>query len=157
MSFIIVFAVFGAALFALPFLAKRQFGIPGLALAAGAMLASLWVGDVTPLIAQAGVVIVQPPLESIVTVVLTILPAVLLLPISPPASTPLRRIIGSALFALLAIALLLPAIHSALVIDESGMPVYEFFAQNRAAIVTFGLVAALFDILAKKRAKTPKH
>lgn len=157
MSFIIAFAILGAALFALPFLTKRQFGMPGLALAAGAMLASLWVGDVTPLIAQAGVVIIQPPLESIVTVALTILPAVLLLPASPSASTPFQRIIGSALFALLAVALLLPAIHSALVIDESGMPVYEFFAQNRAAIVTIGLMAALFDILAKKRTKAPKH
>lgn len=157
MSFIIVFAIFGAALFVLPFLTKRQFGMPGLALAAGAMLASLWVGNVTPLIAQAGVVIIQPPLESIVTVVLTVLPAILLLPVSPVVSTPLRRIVGSVLFALLAVALLLPAVHSALVIDESGMPVYEFFAQNRAAIVTIGLVAALFDILAKKHTKAPKH
>lgn len=157
MSFIITFAILGAALFALPFLTKRQFGMPGLALAAGAMLASLWVGDVTPLIAQVGVVIIQPPLESIVTVALTVLPAILLLPASPVASAPLRRIVGSALFALLAVALLLPAIHSALVIDESGMPVYEFFAQNRAVIVTIGLMAALFDILAKKRAKAPKH
>ncbi|MDX2776536.1 hypothetical protein PV379_04185 [Streptomyces caniscabiei] len=157
MSFMVAFAIIVAALFALPFFTKRRFGLPGLALAAGAMLAALWVGDVTPLIAQAGVVIVQPPLESIVTVVLTLLPAVLLLPTSPGASSSLQRLGGSVAFALLAVALLLPAIHSALVIDQTGMPVYEFFAQNRAAIVTIGLVAALFDILMKKRAKSAKH
>lgn len=157
MSFMIVFACIVAALFALPFLTKRQFGVPALALTAGAMLAALWVGDLTPLIAQAGVVIIQPPLESIVTVVLTVLPAVLLLPSSPAVSLPLQRIGGSILFALLAVALLLPAIHAALVIDEAGMPLYEFFAQNRAAIVTIGLVAALLDILMKKRSKPAKH
>lgn len=157
MSFMIVFTCIVAALFALPFLTKRQFGVPGLALAAGAMLAALWVGDVTPLIAQAGVVMIQPPLETVVTVVLTVLPALLLLPSSPTVSLPLQRIGGSILFALLAVALLLPALHAALVIDEAGMPLYEFFAQNRASIVTVGLVAALFDILMKKRSKPAKH
>ena len=157
MSFMVVFAIIFAALFALPFFTKRRFGMPGLALAAGAMLAALWVGDVTPLIVQAGVVIVQPPLESIVTLVLTILPAVLLLSVSPTTTSPLQRIGGAVLFALLAVALLLPAIHSALVIDDAGMPVYEFFSQNRATIVTVGLVAALLDILMKKRAKAAKH
>ena len=157
MSFLVIFAIIVAALFALPFFTKRRFGLPGLALAAGAMLAALWVGDVTPLIVQAGVIIVQPPLESIVTVVLTLIPAVLLLSASPSASSAFQRIGGSVLFALLAVALLLPAIHSALVIDEAGMPVYEFFSQNRPAIVTVGLVAALLDILMKKRAKAAKH
>ncbi|HJP80893.1 MAG TPA: hypothetical protein VJ841_00655 [Candidatus Saccharimonadales bacterium] len=143
--------------FVLPFLTKRRFGVSGLALAAGSMLAALWVGDITPFVAKAGVVIVQPPLESVVTLVLTLLPAILLLFSSPKASSSLQRVGGSIIFAALAIALLTPALESALVVDASGKTLHDFLVTNRAAIVTVGLVAAVLDILFRMKPKTSGH
>lgn len=153
----VIVGVVALVVFALPFLTKRRFGVSGLALAAGSMLATLWVGDVTPFIAKAGVVIVQPPLESVVTLILTLLPAVLLLFSSPKTSSSLQRVGGSIIFAALAIALLMPALESALVVDPSGKSLHDFLVTNRAAIVTVGLIAAVLDILFRMKPKASGH
>ena len=50
MNVALVFAVILIALFGLAFLTKRRFGVLGLALAAGAMLSSLWAESLTPVI-----------------------------------------------------------------------------------------------------------
>ncbi|HEX6415977.1 MAG TPA: hypothetical protein VFZ62_00435 [Candidatus Saccharimonadales bacterium] len=154
MSFIIVFLIVIALLFAMMFFTKRRLGVVGLGLAAGAILSSLWVGDLTPIIASTGVQLVKPPLESVVSAGLILLPAVLLLMGGPTYKTMPQRIIGAVVFSALAIALLLEPLGSALVIDETGKPVYDFFIQNRTGIVTLGLILAILDLLVTK---TPKH
>lgn len=154
MSFVVIFLIVIALLFALAFFTKRRFGVLGLALTAGAMLSTLWVGDLTPLIANAGIQIVKPPLSSVVSAALILLPAILLLSSGPTYKTTMQRVIGAAAFAGLAIALLLEPLGSALVIDSTGKPVYDFFVQYRAIIVTAGLVFAVFDLLFTK---TPRH
>jgi len=141
-------------LFALAFITKRRFGVLGLALGAGMMLSTMWVGNLTPIVAQTGIEIVRPPLQSVVTAVLILLPALLLLMSGPTYKSSLQRIGGSALFGILAVTFLLPVFGSALVIDGIGMTMYSFFTQYRDAIVTIGLVAATIDLLVTK---TPKH
>lgn len=154
MSFVVIFLIIIGALFATAFFTKRRFGVLGLALAAGAMLSTLWVGDLTPIIANAGIILVKPPLESVVSAALILLPAILLLFSGPTYKTMLQRVIGAALFAMLAIALLLEPLGSALVIDKVGKPVYDFFVQQRVLIVTAALILAIGDLLITK---TPKH
>lgn len=154
MSFLVIFLIIIAALFAMVFLTKRRFGVLGLALAAGAILSTLWVGELTPLIVQAGIVVVKPPLESLVAAGLTLLPVVLLLSSGPTYKSMPQRLIGAAAFAILAVAFLLQPLGSALVIDSVGQPVYDFFVRNHNMIVTVGLLLAIGDILLNK---TPKH
>lgn len=154
MSFVVIFLIVIAALFAVAFFTKRRFGVLGLALAAGAMLSTMWSGDLTPLIINAGFVVVKPPLSSLVSAALILLPAVLLLTSGPTYKSMPQRVIGAAAFAALAVALLLEPLGSALVMDKVGKPVYDFFVQYRPLIVTAGLALAVFDLLTTK---TPRR
>lgn len=157
MSFVVIFLMIVALLFAAVFLTRRRFGVLGLALAAGAMLSTLWVGDLTPLIASAGIVIIKPPLESLVSAGLILLPAVLLLFTGGSTyKSLLQRVIGAAAFATLAVALLLDPLGSALVIEGTGKQVYDFFVRNQTLIVTAGLALAILDVLATKTPKPTK-
>jgi hypothetical protein len=156
-TFLVILGLIVAAFFAVVFFSKNRVGIPILAMAAGAMLASMWVGDLTPLIAGAGIIIVQPPLESLVAAAMTLLPAVLLSARGSSYSALYERIFGGVVFALFATALLLPSIGSALVIDATARPIYDFFVQYRTIIVTAGLVIGVFDLLFFKVPKHAKH
>jgi hypothetical protein len=153
-SFLVIFLILVGLLFATAFFTKRRFGVLGLALAAGAMLSTLWVGNLTPIIASTGIVIVKPPLSSLVSAGLILAPALLLLSSGPTYKTMRQRIIGAAAFAVLATSLLLEPLGSALVIDSVGRPVYDFFVEYHAVIVTAALVLALLDLLVTK---TPRH
>ena len=150
MSFLIIFLLIIASLFATAYFTKRRFGVLGLALAAGAMISNLWVGDLTPLIAQAGIVLVKPPLESVVSAGLILFPGLLLLSSGPSYKSLTQRIIGGGAFAILATALLLEPLGSALVIDSVGQPVYDFFVHNRVLIITVCLILAIIDLLMTK-------
>lgn len=157
MSFVVLFLIFIGLLFATAFFTKRRFGVLGLALAAGAMISNLWVGDLTPIIANAGIIIVKPPLASLVSAGLILLPALLLLSSGPTYKSMPQRVIGAAAFAVLAIALLLEPLGSALVIDSVGKPVYDFFVQQRVLIITIALVLAILDLLMNKTPKRRKE
>jgi hypothetical protein len=157
MSFLIIFLIVIGLLFALAFLTKRRFGVLGLALAAGAMMSTLWVGDLTPIIAKAGIILVAPPLESVVAAALILAPAILLLFSGPTHKKMSQRIIGAAAFAVLATALLLQPLGSALIIDATAKPVYDFFVQYRAAIITVCLAFAVFDLLLTRSPKSHKE
>lgn len=153
MSFVVIFLIIIGLLFATAFFTKRRFGVLGLALAAGAMLSTLWVGDLTPIIANAGIILVKPPLESVVAGGLILLPALLLLSSGPTYKSFSQRLVGSAAFAVLAIALLLQPLGSALVIDGIGTSVYDFFTHYRTIIITVCLALAILDLLVAKMPK----
>ena len=155
MNVVVIFVIIVVALFVIAFATKRRFGVLGLALAAGAMLSSLWTKELTPLVEQSGVVsITLPPLASLVAAALVLLPAVLLFFSGPVYKDTGASVIGSLAFAVLALALLLERVASALVLHDLGEQIYDFFVENKVYIVTAGLVFALFDILATK---TPRH
>lgn len=154
MSIIVLFLIVIAALFIVAFVTRRRFGVLGLALAAGATLSSLWAEQLTPLVAQAGVQIVAPPLENVVAAGLVLLPAVLLFFSGPTYHHGTERVIGSLAFAILALAFLLEPLGGSLVLDSTGHVIYNFVIHNRVYIVTLGLAFAVFDLLATR---TPKH
>lgn len=147
MSFMVVLAIVAAALFLTVYVTRRRLGVLGLALAAGAILSELWVGDLTPLVAQSGIEIVRPPLSSVVATVITLLPAIILLFGGPGYKTTWQRILGSAMFAVLAIVLLLEPISAALVVDDSGKPFFEFLQRYQNVFITTGLSFAIIDLL----------
>lgn len=157
MSFVIIFLIVIGLLFTVAFFTKRRIGVLGLALAAGAMLSDLWVGNLTPIIANAGVIIVKPPLSSLVSAGLILLPAILLLSSGLTYKATHHRIIGAAAFSILAAALLLGPLGSALVINGVGKSVYDFFIQYRAAIITICLAIAVFDLLITKTPRAHKE
>lgn len=157
MSFIVVVGIFAAVLFVCMYFTRRRLGVLGLALAAGAMLSTLWTDSATPVVAQAGVELVRPPLEAVVATALTLLPAFILLFGGPTYKLKPQRLLGSIVFAVLAVALLLEPFGSALVIDATGKPVYEFLKEYQNSIVTIGLIAAIVDLLITRNPKHPKE
>lgn len=158
MSFVIIFVIIIALLFFVAYFTKRKFGVLGLALAAGAMLSTLWVGDLTPIIAQAGFILVKPPLESVVAAALILMPAMLLLASGPSYRATGQRVLGALLFAVFATVLLLEPLGAALIIEGIGKQVYDFFVQYQMAIITLCLGVAIIDLLLTKTPKVPsKH
>jgi hypothetical protein len=150
MNVAIVYGVTLLLLFGLAYITKRRFGVLGLALAAGAMLSSLWAQQLTPLVKSTGIDIAVPPLATVVAVVLVLLPAVLLLTSGPTYHKKSEQVIGALLFAVLAVALLIEPLGSGLVLQGESKQVYDWFFQNRVYLVTAGLIAALADILFTK-------
>ncbi|MFZ1600547.1 MAG: hypothetical protein WAT31_04150, partial [Candidatus Saccharimonas aalborgensis] len=147
MSFIIVLVLYFLFIFMTAYLFRRRFGVAGVTLAAGAVLAKLWTDSLTPLVASAGVIIIRPPLESIVAIVLTLLPAILVMSRSPRAHAHHRQVIGSALFALLAVMLTYGAFANAVVLDESSKQYITQLISYEKIIITVCLVLAIVDIL----------
>lgn len=160
MNVAIVFGVVLLLLFALAYFTKRRFGVLGLALAAGSMLSELWASQLTPVVRDAGLIVQNPPLITIVSVLLVLLPAIFLLFSGPSYEGTFKRAVGAFLFAALAFALLIEPLGSALVLQAEGRMLYEFFSDNRVYIVTAGLIIAIFDLLGthtRKSHKLSKH
>ena len=118
------------------------------------MLSSLWAVQLTPIIKGTGIDIAVPPLATVVAVSLVLLPALLLLTSGPTYHKKSEEIIGALLFSTLALALLVEPLGSGLVLQGDSKNVYDWVMEHRVWIVTFGLIAALIDLLF---AKTPKH
>lgn len=147
MDVAIVFVIVLLVLFGLAYFTKRRFGVLGLALAAGSMLSELWAAKLTPIVQHAGLVVENPPLITLVSVVLVLLPAIFLLFSGPSYHDRAERFIGALLFAALAFALLIQPLGSALVLQDQGKLIYEFFNNNRVYIVTAGLIIAVLDLV----------
>lgn len=154
MNVVIIVLILVVLLFAVSFFTRRRFGVLGLALAAGAMLSETWTPGLTPYVHEAGVRLVAPPLESVVGSVLILLPAILLLFSGPTYHTLWQKIVGSAVFALLALSFLLEPLGGALVLTGDSQTVYAFLVDNRTWIITGGILYALVDLL---MVKTPRH
>jgi len=154
MSALLVVGALAAALFFAVFLSKRRFGVLGLSLAAGSLLSEYWVGDLTPWVAENGITVDRPPLESIVAVVLTLLPSLFLLISGPSYKNKIQRIVGAAAYALLAVALLLSPLHDALIFKGASIDAYELLVLYQVPIISVCLILAVFDLMA---VRSPKH
>lgn len=147
MNVALTFGIVLVVLFWLAFVTKRRFGVLGLALTAGAMMSDLWTAKLTPVIADAGVVVQQPPLYTVVAVLLVLLPALVLLFSGPSYRELPLRVVGAFLFAAFALALLIQPLGTALVLQGDSKAVYDFFVTNRVYIVTAGVIVAVLDVL----------
>ena len=147
MTFLVVLGIYLVALFLIAFLSRRMVALASLSLCAGAVLAKLWTNDLTPLVAQAGVELIAPPLGSIVAVLLTVLPALFVLAKSPKAGSHYHGIASSIVFAVLGALLTYGAFANAVVLDEqSKQTVLQVLAQERW-ILTAAILAAIGEVL----------
>ncbi|MFZ1360622.1 MAG: hypothetical protein WAS27_01140 [Candidatus Saccharimonadales bacterium] len=153
MNVAIVVMIIIALLFGIAFLTKRRFGVLGLALTAGATLSAMWATDLTPVVEKSGFLITAPPMETIVAAVVVLLPAIILLFSGPTYRKLSHRVIGAAAFGLLATAFLLEPLGSAIVLTDDSGEVYAWLVDNRAYIITAGILFALFDLLSVKSSK----
>ncbi len=151
MTFMIVLGLYFLALFAIGFFSRRSMGLPTLALAAGAVLAKLWTDSLTPLVASTGVIIIRPPLSSLVAIALTLIPALLLLIRAGKTRDHIHSMLGSAVFAVLAVMLTYGAFANAVVLDETSRQyVVQLLAYDKI-IITVAIILALLDILFYKK------
>jgi hypothetical protein len=137
--FLIAIAV---VLFVFNFFMKRRFGTLGLALAAGALLSSYWATALTSVLMGQGVALTQPQVE----VLLTLLPALVLLFSGPTYGKLHMQLAGSTLFTLLALALILQPLGSLMKFDHTGMTLYLAVDEYRGAIIVVGLLVAVVDV-----------
>jgi hypothetical protein len=147
MTFLIVLGLYTAALFCVGFFSRRSMGVPALALTAGAVLAKLWTDSLTPIVANTGVIIIQPPLESLVAIALTLIPALLVMVRSQKAKASHHAIFGSLIFAVLGVMLTYGAFANAVVLDEASKQYVLTLLSYDKIIITAAIVAALGDVL----------
>lgn len=156
MNIVIILLVIVGLLFATTYFTKRRFGVLGLALCAGFLLSTMWSSDVTSFVQGAGIELLSPPLSSVVSAALTLLPAILLLFSGPSYTKRWQQLVGAAAFALLASSFLLTPLGGGVGLDSQGRAVYEFLVDNRNLIITTALVYALYDLLTFKTPKKEK-
>lgn len=151
MTYLIILGVYSAVLFGIAWLSRRSLGVPTLALAAGALMADLWTDSLTPLVAQAGLEIVKPPLTSVVAVALTLLPALLVMVRQHKISSHYRSILGSLVFAVLGVLLTYAAFSNAVVLDEASRQYALEIAKYQNMAITVCILLAVAEVLFYKK------
>ena len=149
----IIFGVLALALFAGAFFSRRRFGLLGLALTAGATLSSIWAYDAGLVISATGLVPAGPLTNAVALSAVVLLPAILLLFHGYTYKNVVGRVIGSALFAVLALAFLVEPIGFALPLEGSAADVYNWLVANKNLIISIGVSAAVIDLFFTKPAK----
>ena len=149
---IIVFTGVALVLFAGAFISRRRFGLLGLALTAGATLSTIWSYDAGLVVSSTGLlpegVITQAVTQSLVV----LLPAILLLFHGYAYKNILSRVVGSLLFAVLALAFLVEPIGYALPLEGVGATVYSTLKEYKSVIISVGVVLAVVDLFFTKPA-----
>lgn len=149
---IILLAVVGV-LFVTSYIMKRHYGVLGLALCAGYLLATMWTDDVTLFIQGAGFDVLIPPLKSFVTAAIILVPSIPLLIRGPIYHRRWQRIVGALAFALLAASFLLASLGTWLELDGTGKQVYETLIHNKDLIITATIAYAIYDVFMLKNPK----
>ncbi len=143
---LIVIVVVAIALFGLAFVTKRRFGVLGLALAAGVVLAQSATNYVSDFLQQQALPVAPLTYDGTATIILILLPALILLVGGPTYSSKKAAIIGALGFALLGTFFLLGPLTTALpTTDTAVRNVLVVVAQSQDIIVIVALVLALLD------------
>jgi len=151
MEIVISFAVIAVVLFIAAFIAKRRFGLLGLALAAGSILSGIWEYD-AGLVASLLGVPNGPVAASAVSAVIVILPAGVLLFHGDIYKSLIGRIVGASLFTLLATTFLIEPLAHVLMPQGFGADVFRWLLNNKNMIIGVGLIVAIIDLFLTKPA-----
>jgi hypothetical protein len=149
MEVIIICLLIAVMLFVAEFMAKRRFGLLGLALAAGSFLSGIWGYD-AGLIASGLGIPSTPSTSAAILALITLLPAIVLLFHGYIYKTLLGRLIGAGLFTLLALAFLIDPLGHILILYGSGANIYNWLVENRTVIIGLGLIVAVIDLFLTK-------
>lgn len=154
----ITYILIAVGLFALAYFSKRRFGLIGLSLAAGSVLASIWGYEAG---LTAGVLGIQTnqTTSTIASCALILLPPIILMFHGKSYKTHIGKIIGSVCFAILALAFLITPLSGTVSVQGNGSNVYEWFTANSRMIIGIGLSLAVLDLFLTKPAhdKHDKH
>lgn len=155
---IITYILILAGLFVLAFFAKRRFGLLGLALATGSMLALIWGEEAGLTVGVFGVQTNQTT-SAVATCVLILLPSIILMSHGKSYKTIFGKVLGSALFAILGLAFLVGPLMNIIQVDGVGTNIYGWFVNNSRTIIGVGLSVAVLDLFLTKPAhdKHDKH
>lgn len=157
MTFLIVLAFYFLILAGLFFVSRRHIGMPALGLTAGAVLAKLWTDSLTPIVAEAGVVIEKPPLNSVVAIVLTLIPAVIVMLRSTKAHSIIHQIYSSLVFAALTVMLTYGAFANAVILDDTSKDIVLQLLPYDSGIITACIVLALVDVVYHRKKHSHGH
>lgn len=157
MPAVIFVAGIGVALFTLAFLTKRRFGVLGLALAAGVLISSNWAALLTPFLEDQGLSVQFIPFSVFVQSTLILIPPLLLLIGGPTYEKTWGRLLGSLLFAVLAVIFLLQPLGDSLRLDGVSLEVYQWVSSKQNIIVVIGLILAVIDLLFARSKHKGKH
>ncbi|MEO8691198.1 MAG: hypothetical protein ABI397_00270 [Candidatus Saccharimonas sp.] len=157
MTYLLVLIGYLAVLFVVAWLGRRSMGVPTLVLASGALLADLWTSSLTPIVAGAGVELSRPPLTSVVAITLTLLPAFIVMFRSQKVSSSIRRVSGSAVFAVLGVLLTYGAFSSAVVLDAASQSYVLEILKYQNVVITLCVALAILMILFQKEARRSRR
>lgn len=142
----------------LVYVAKRHFGLSVIGLAVGMVMTQLWAADVVPYAAGVGIGIDRSALLAVVTIVLTVLPAVVLVCCGSVVSQRWWRIGGSLIFGVVATYVLFGALSSLVPpADETSKTVMAALDGSHAVVVTMGFICALVDTLVARTKGAKPH
>lgn len=161
MNVVLVFAVLAVVFFVSAFITRRRFGLLGLALAAGSILSGIWSYDAGLVVSSVGIFSSGPLTTAATLSAIVLLPAGILLFHGYTYKSLVGRIVGAALFTLLALAFLVEPLGYALTLEGVGADVYTWLVQNRQIIIGIGLAIAVVDLFFTRPAhmaeKKSKH
>lgn len=132
-------------LFLLGFMSKRRFGTLGLALAAGALLASQLTTWLSAYIKEFDIETGSLTTRAAASIVLTLLPAVLLLFSGPAYTKRIHAVIGAIAFALMGALLIIGPLSIGLPKDLAAQSTLSFIAQYSDILIAVGILGAVAD------------
>jgi hypothetical protein len=150
MNAVLILIAIILALFAGAFLSKRRFGLLGLGLTAGAVIAPLWGETAGYVVSATGLLPEGPMINVIAIAAITLIPAVLFMFHGYSYKGMFGRVTGSLLFTVLAIALLIQPLSTIMEISGPIGTVYRWFVENHSLVVSAGVVFAVIDTLTAK-------
>jgi hypothetical protein len=149
MEVIVVCSIVAVLLFAAAFVTRRRFGLLGLALAAGSILMGIW-GSTAELIVGAAGFKYSPLTNGITLGIVVLLPAIVLLFHGSTYKSTIGRLVGAALFTLLALAFLIDPIGRVLTLQGYGAVAYLWLVNHKSLIIGGGLIIAVLDLFLTK-------
>ena len=142
---VIVSLVISLALFGISFLSRRRFGVLGLALTAGALLASQMTKDLSHLIVDYKIPIEPLSTISAASIFLTLLPAIVLLLSGPSYKKRKQAVLGAVAFTVMAMLLILGPLTSSLPPDRLMDPFLRWVADYNSVLLALGIGVAVAD------------
>lgn len=135
------------ALFLLAFLTKRRFGVLGLGLAAGALLANSWTTWLADALTAQGIAIDGFSNHNLAAIILIIAPALILLGGGPKYHKPMAAVIGGLGFAVMGFLLTLSLLQGSInTTDQATKQLIAFTSQYQSGLVALGVVIAVIDM-----------
>jgi hypothetical protein len=136
------------ALFLLAFVTRRRFGILGLGLSAGALLASSFSRQLAAFFETNSIGIEGVSADILARCVLILLPSLLLLLGGPKYTKTIPRIAGSAGYAVMGTLLLFAPLSALIEINGSATrSALQFVAEYQSGLIALGVAAAVVDTI----------